>query len=94
MVRVPGGWKNIEDLEESISLPELESILDAAREIEHNGFKFAASLKGIDLDKESNRESPEQAFARIERRAKARLAGMSEDELEFQEIGIEFIEEE
>lgn len=48
-----GIWKNYEELERSISMPEMISILEEKREQEHQNRKFFAALKGVDLDKQS-----------------------------------------
>jgi phage protein U len=68
-------------------------LLSKAREVEHDRQRFAASLKGINLDSQ-NKESQEEAYERVKRRAKARLTGMSEEEVELSEIGINLIVEE
>lgn len=75
-----GHWKNFEELEANISLPELEAILTAAREREHARNKFAAALQGHDLD--GNNESVEERFRKAELAAHAQLAGKSEEEYE------------
>ena len=73
-------------MEINLSLPELDAILDASRKQEFNRNKFAAALKGVDLD--DSEESDEDRFNAIEARAKARAAGISEDEYEFAELGL------
>ena len=70
-----GIWKNIEELEDSLSLPELNAILSASRDREHRSNKFAAALRGIDLDKHS-KEQNEERFEEINRRAQAKLHAM------------------
>jgi hypothetical protein len=70
-----GIWKNIEDLEDSLNLQELNAILSASREQEYRSNKFAAALKGVDLDKHSAKENQER-FDEIERRAHAKLHAM------------------
>lgn len=82
-----GIWKNIEELEASITLEELERILDAAREEQYKKNKFAAALKGVNLDEGAN---PQDRFDEISRRAEAKLSGKSEEELEFASFGIDF----
>lgn len=78
-----GLWKNIEDLEASISLDELHAIIDAARERRYHEMKFAAGLKGISLDDdEEEAETGEEALERLKRRAEARLSGKTEEEIE------------
>ena len=93
MVRIPGMFKNFDELEDNLTLGELEILLSKAREVEHDRQRFAASLKGIDLDK-GDEESAEERFERVKRRAQAKLAGMSEEQFEFAEIGIQFNVEE
>jgi hypothetical protein len=51
-----GIWKNYEELESSICLPELMSILEQKREMDYQDKKFTASLKGIDLDSASGKQ--------------------------------------
>jgi hypothetical protein len=84
-----GIWRNVEDLESALSLPELEAILSASREREHRQNKFLAALQGVDLDKHQQEES-EEAFDRIQRRAYAKLSGMSEEMIEHGEFGMDF----
>lgn len=62
-------------------MPELEAILDASRKQKYEDRKFAAALKGIDLDEGAKQEA-EAAFERANRRAQARLSGKSEEEVE------------
>jgi hypothetical protein len=45
-----GIWKDYEELESSLSMPELSETLNAKREQSYNEKKFMASLKGIDID--------------------------------------------
>lgn len=56
---VLGIWKNYEELESSISMPELISILSTRRELDHDEKKFLAALQGVDLDKESGKGQEE-----------------------------------
>lgn len=82
-----GIWKSVEELEENITLEELEKILDASREKQHQANKFAAALKGINLDEDNNAKD---RFDEVSRRAEARLSGKSTEELEFASFGIDF----
>ncbi len=82
-----GTWKNIEELEASLTLEELELIVSAVREKEMRMFKFYASMKGVNLDEDE--ETAGSSFEEIEKRAKARLAGKTEEELDFAALGIE-----
>jgi hypothetical protein len=46
-----GIWKDYEELETSLSMPELISTLGSKRDLDYQEKKFLAGLKGIDLDK-------------------------------------------
>jgi hypothetical protein len=48
-----GIWKDFEELESSISMPELTSILNVKRDLDYQEKKFMAGIQGVDLDKES-----------------------------------------
>lgn len=47
-------WKDYAELENSLSMPELTSILVAKREADYDQKKFLAALQGVDLDKGSS----------------------------------------
>lgn len=85
MIAVPGAWKNFEEIEESLSLAELNQILDSYRKVRQEDRRFFAAIQGIDLDK-SNGEHAD--FEEVKRRAEAKLRGMSEEELELSQVGI------
>lgn len=53
-----GIWKDYEDLESSLSMPELSETLNAKREESFSQRRFMAALKGIDL--EGNSQKPEE----------------------------------
>lgn len=70
-----GIWKDFEDLETSLSMPELTSILEVKRESDYNNKKFMAAIQGIDLDKESGKEDAwEEMKARVFSGGKAKDA--------------------
>ncbi len=54
-VFLTGIWKNYEEMEASISMPELTSILETKRELEYNEKKFFAAIQGVDLDKQTGK---------------------------------------
>lgn len=67
-----GAWKSIEELESSLCLSELMAILEARREQDYSSKKFAAALKGVDLDKQTGQEDPwEKLKARVASGGKA-----------------------
>ena len=87
-----GIWKNVEELEEKISLDELNAILTAHHNQVRNQQRFTAALKGIDIDENDN----EERFEKAKRRAQAKLAGKSDEEIvreeeanDFADLGIE-----
>jgi hypothetical protein len=45
-----GIWKSYDELESSISIQELMSIISGRRELDYEEKKFAAALQGVDLD--------------------------------------------
>ena len=48
-----GIWKDFQELEDNLSVPELIAILDAKNTQDYEQKKFMAALKGIDIDKHS-----------------------------------------
>lgn len=74
-----GKWKNIEELEESIGLDELQLLINAAYKIEHRNHRFMAALKGVKLD-DPDEETAKEKWERAEKKAAAILAGMNEEE--------------
>ena len=48
-----GIWKDYEDLELSLSMPELMATLESKRDLDYQDKKFSAAMQGVDLDKES-----------------------------------------
>lgn len=51
-----GIWKDYEELERSLSLPELMSTLNAKRDADYNEKKFFAAIQGVDLDEQSGKK--------------------------------------
>lgn len=46
-----GIWKNYDELESNISMPELMAILSGRRELDYQEKKFMAAIQGVDIDK-------------------------------------------
>lgn len=88
-----GNWKNLIEVEEELTLEELELILTKSRDAEYDRQRFAAGLKGVNLD-EVAAESQAESFDDVRRRADAKLSGKSEAQLAFEEIGIDIDVEE
>lgn len=51
-----GIWKDYQELEMSISMPELASLLESKRKLEYEEKKFLAAIQGVDLDKDNQEE--------------------------------------
>jgi hypothetical protein len=51
-----GIWKDYEQLEDSLSMPEITSILLAKRESDYEEKKFFAAIQGIDLDGKNGKD--------------------------------------
>jgi hypothetical protein len=47
-----GIWKDYDELESSLSMPELTTTLNAKRESDYREKKFLAAMQGVDLDKQ------------------------------------------
>ena len=52
-----GAWENFEALEFSITMAELLAIIERGRELDYQEKKFLAAIQGVDLDKQSGRNS-------------------------------------
>jgi hypothetical protein len=57
-----GIWKNIDELEESISMQELVAILSAKREQDYETKRFFAAIQGVDLDEQSGRSKGQKEW--------------------------------
>lgn len=51
-----GIWKDYDELESSLSMPELMAILESKREMDYEEKKFLAAIQGVDLDKNKTKE--------------------------------------
>jgi hypothetical protein len=52
-----GIWKDYEELEVSLSMPELMLTLESKRDLDYQEKKFLAAMQGVDLDKNSGNSS-------------------------------------
>ena len=53
-----GTWKSYQDLEESLSMPELLQTIESMQEKERQNRIFLASLQGVDLRDEQEEKGP------------------------------------
>lgn len=70
-----GIWKDYEELELSLSLPELTATLEAKRDIDYQEKKFLAAIQGVDLDKESGKKETNK-WEEMKARVAARFSGV------------------
>jgi hypothetical protein len=63
-----GIWKDYEELEISLSMPELVATLSAKRELDHEEKKFLAAIQGVDLDDAGGGENPQNAWEEMKAR--------------------------
>jgi hypothetical protein len=60
-----GIWKNFDDLENALSMPELTIILETVNEERHSHYKFLAAMQGVDLDKGNKQDEWEKMKAKV-----------------------------
>lgn len=61
-----GIWKDYEELEKSLSMPELIATLNISRDLDYQSKKFMAAMQGVDLDKQSGKaDAWEEMKARV-----------------------------
>lgn len=71
-----GIWKDYEDLELALSMPELTATLTSKRDQDYQEKKFLAAIQGVDLDKQSGKN---QANAWEEMKARVFSGGKTDD---------------
>ena len=72
-----GIWKDFEELEKSISMPELISILNIKRDLDYEEKRFFAGIQGVDLDKQNGGKSGQDIWE--EKKAKFFSGGATTD---------------
>ena len=61
-----GIWKDYDELESSMSMPEIMSTLKVKRDLDYSNKKFLAAMQGVDLDKSSGKSNAwEEMKARV-----------------------------
>ena len=82
-----GSWNSLTEMEECLTLQELNILVEGARAKEERQNKFMAAIQGIDLD-EGDSSLP--TFEDIKRNAAAIARGENKEAVEFDELGIDF----
>jgi len=72
-----GIWKDYEELETSLSMPELVATLSSKRDLDYQEKKFLAAIQGIDLDKKSGKASSQNEWEKM--KARVFSGGKTED---------------
>lgn len=67
-VFVIGIWKDYDELEKSLSIPELFLTLQSKRELDYDERKFFAAIQGIDLDKETGKSRGQKEWEDLKAR--------------------------
>lgn len=61
-----GNWRDYEELERALSMPELLATLKSKRDLDYQEKKFLAAIQGVDLDKQSGQQNAwEEMKARV-----------------------------
>lgn len=57
-----GIWKNYDELELNMSMPEIVTTLSSVRELDYSEKKFLAAIQGVDLDAEQNKDKGQKEW--------------------------------
>ena len=71
-------WKDFQELEDSLSMPELNAILTESRKQRYDDRRFIAAVNQIDLEAGAT----EDEFARVQQNAAKRVAALTGEEPE------------
>jgi hypothetical protein len=67
-VFILGIWKDYQELEKSMSMPELLATLEISRELDYSEKKFMAAIQGVDLEAQSQPERGQQEWENLKAR--------------------------
>ena len=76
-----GHWKDYNELEESLSMPELSATLKAMYKVENRKNKFMAAMQGHEFDTDStdsDSDAKPSTFLEVQARAMAKMTGDKE----------------
>lgn len=63
-----GIWKDYQELEKSMSMPELLATLEISRELDYSEKKFLAAIQGVDLEAQSQPDKGQQEWENLKAR--------------------------
>ena len=87
-----GAWKCVDELEEYLTIDEVNRHIAAIRKRSNHERRFLAGLKGINLD-DAGESEQDQRREEVRIRAEAKRRGMSEDSFSLSEFGIKVEED-
>jgi len=91
-VMLLGIYKSFEELEDNLTLEEMNLILKASQEQRESDHRFLAAINGVKLDEDGG--SAADLFEEMQREVNLELAseqsGKSEEELDLEAFGIKF----
>lgn len=67
-----GIWKDYQELEKSMSMPELLATLEVSRELDYTEKKFLAAIQGVDLEAQTQPEKGQQEWENLKARVFSR----------------------
>jgi len=67
-----GIWKDYQELEKSMSMPELLATLEVSRELDYSEKKFMAAIQGVDLEAQGQPERGQQEWENLKARVFSR----------------------
>ena len=67
-----GIWKDYQELEKSMSMPELLATLEVSRELDYTEKKFLAAIQGVDLEAQAQPEKGQQEWENLKARVFSR----------------------
>ena len=76
-----GIWKDYQELELSLSMPELMATLEVSRELDYSEKKFLAAIQGVDLDKESGSDKGQKEWEDMKARVFSKGATSDADDV-------------
>jgi len=76
-----GIWKDYQELEISLSMPELLATLESKRELDYAEKKFLAAIQGVDLDKESGSNRGQKEWEDMKARVFSKGATSDSDDV-------------
>jgi hypothetical protein len=76
-----GIWKDYQELEISLSMPELLATLESKRELDYAEKKFLAAIQGVDLDKESGSSRGQKEWEDMKARVFSKGATSDSDDV-------------